>query len=266
VARSIITLTTDFGNSEPFVGIMKGVILNINSDANVVDITNDIRPFDILEGALAIAKSYRYFPPRTIHLVIVDPGVGSARRPVIVSAANQYFVAPDNGVLSPIYDREPEAVCRHITSTHYFLEPMSNTFHGRDVFAPVAGWLSRGVETEKFGDVVGDPVRFAIPQPKRVSERLVKGVVLRVDRFGSLMTNLTAADLPEIFRENPAAFKIVVGKSEITTMRTAYTQGVHGEVFAIVGSSGYLEIAASRASASQILSAAKGAEVGVMFA
>ncbi len=266
MARSIVTLTTDFGLADHYAGVMKGVILNVNPDVDLIDISHDIRPYDLLEGALAIAQAYRYFPPRTIHVVVVDPGVGSARRPLLVSAGNNYFVAPDNGVLSLVFAREEDITVRHITATHYFLEPVSQTFHGRDVFAPVAGWLSRYVEPEKFGDPISDYVRFAFPQPKKVNERLLKGVVLRVDRFGSLMTNLTPADVPELFAENPPSFKIIVGKSEVTRLKTAYSQGASGELFAILGSSGYLEIAANRGSAAQAIGAGKGAEVGVMLA
>ncbi|MBI2818249.1 MAG: SAM-dependent chlorinase/fluorinase [Acidobacteria bacterium] len=264
--RSIVTLTSDFGLTDAYAGVMKGVILSINPEVDVVDITHDVRPYDLLEGALAISQTYRYFPPRTIHMVIVDPGVGSARRPLLVSAANQYFIAPDNGVLSLVYAREEDVTVRHITAAHYFLEPVSHTFHGRDIFAPTAGWLSRHVETEKFGDIVTDHVRFTFPQPKKVNERLLKGVVLRVDRFGNLMTNVTPADVPQLFGENPPAFKVIVGKTEITRMFTAYSQGAPGEVFAILGSSGYLEIVSYRASAAQTLTVGKGAEVGVVFA
>ena len=265
MARSIVTLTTDFGSTDPFVAVMKGVILGINPEAELVDLCHDIRPYDIMEAAYVIAQAYRYFPPRTIHMVVVDPGVGTARRPLLVSADRYIFVAPDNGVLSLIYAREEALYVRHITASHYFLEPVSNTFHGRDVFAPVAGWLSRRVETEKFGDKIMDYARFAAPQPKRVNEHSLKGVVVRVDRFGTLMTNLTPADLPELFRENPATFKLTVGKGEITQLKTAYADGAQGELFAILGSSGYLEIAANRASASQTLGVGRGTEVGVIL-
>ena len=265
MARSIVTLTSDFGLSGHYSGVMKGVILNVNPDVEIVDISHDIRPYDILEGAIAIAQAYPYFPQRTIHVAVVDPGVGSARRPLLVSAGNHYFIGPDNGIFSLIYAREPEALVRHITASHYFLEPLSQTFHGRDVFAPCAGWLSRHVETEKFGDLITDFARFALPAPKRVNERLLKGMVLMVDRFGSLVTNLTPADLPELFAENPAAFKLMVGKSEITQLKTAYADSPAGEAFAILGSSGYLEIACNRGSAAQALGAGKGAEVGVVL-
>lgn len=262
---SIVTLTTDFGLSDYYAGVMKGVILNVNPAVNVVDICHDIRAYDVLEGAFAIAQSYRYFPPNTIHVVVVDPGVGSARRPLLVSADRYYFIAPDNGVLSLIFAREEGVVVRHITASHFFLEPVSHTFHGRDIFAPVAGWLSRGIEAERFGEPIADFVRFTLPQAKRVNERLLKGVVVRVDRFGTLMTNLTPADLPELFTDNLPPFRFMVGKTEVTHLRQAYSQGAPGEVFVILGSSGYVEIAANRGSAAQTLGVGKGAEVGVVF-
>jgi S-adenosylmethionine hydrolase len=182
-----------------------------------------------------------------------------------LSADRQFFVAPDNGVLSVIYSQEENVAVRHITAAHYFREPMSNTFHGRDVFAPVAAWLSRRVESEKLGELVTDFVRFSPPQPQRVNERTCKGLVVRVDRFGTLITNFTPADLPELFRPDPQAFKMAVGKSEVTQLRNTYADAAQGELFAILGSSGYVEIAANRASAAQAVGAGKGAEVAVFL-
>src|SRR5215470_11972686 len=152
----IITFTTDFGLSDHFVGAMKGVILSISSEVRLVDICNSVQSFDLLDGALAIAESYALFPTDTIHLVVVDPGVGSARRPLLVRAGRYFFIAPDNGVLSLVYAREERVSVRHITASHYFLQPVSQTFHGRDIFAAVAGHLSKGVVPEKFGDVITD--------------------------------------------------------------------------------------------------------------
>lgn len=265
MSHSIVTLTTDFGTSDHYVGAMKGVILSVNPAAQLVDICHDIHPYDVLEGAIAIAEAYSYFPTRTVHLVVVDPGVGTSRRPILVSTDRHLFVAPDNGVLSLVYDLEERTTVRHITSQHYFREPVSHTFHGRDIFAPIAAWLSRQVDPDKFGDPITDYVRFHPPQPKKVNDRLLKGVVMRVDRFGTLTTNLKAEDVPDLFTETPPPFKIVIGKTEITRVKTHYGQGAPGEVFAILGSSGYLEIASSRASASATLEVGKGAEVGIIF-
>lgn len=154
MAHPIITLTTDYGTSDHLVGVMKGVMLKINPDAIFVDISHGVMPFDILDGALTIGQAYNHFPPKTIHVVVVDPGVGSQRRPILVTGDQHYFVAPDNGVLSMVYEREPKVTVRHIIAEHYFLNPLSTTFHGRDVFAPVAAWLSKNWQTPSFGEEV----------------------------------------------------------------------------------------------------------------
>jgi len=244
---------------------MKGVIYQINPAAQIVDICNGVNPFDILDGALTIAQAYKYYPADTLHMVIVDPGVGSARRPLLVTTGKHIFLAPDNGVLSLVYEREERLSVRHITAEHYFLQPLSNTFHGRDVFAAVAGWMSKGVEVTKFGDEITDFVRFGAPKPKPVNEKLLKGIVLKADRFGNLITNFTAHDVPQLFAENPPPFKIVIGKHEITKLKNNYAQGVPGELFGIMGSMGYLEISANRAAATKVIGVDKGTEVGILF-
>lgn len=261
--RPTITLTTDFGLNDHFVGAMKGVILNIAPDAQIVDITHAVQPYDILDGALALAETYNYFPPRTVHLVVVDPGVGTARRPIIASSDRHNFVAPDNGVLSLMYAKEERLHVRHVSSDHYFQQPISNTFHGRDIFAPVAAYLAKGVDHEKFGPEIADYVRFNAPKPKPVDAKTVRGVVLKVDRFGNLITNFTAKDVPALFEGKADGFKINVGKREITALHTNYAQGGPGEVFAILGSMGYLEISSNRGAANQLTSAAKGSEVSI---
>ena len=263
--RPIITLTTDFGLNDHFVGTMKGAILSLAPEAEIVDICHSVQAFDILDGALRLAQAYSYFPVRTVHVVVVDPGVGSARRPILASSERQNFVAPDNGVLSLIYAREERLSVRHITSEHYFLQPLSNTFHGRDIFAPVAAYLAKGVDHEKFGDEITDFVRFNAPRPKVIDPKTIRGVVLKVDRFGNLVTNITPQDVPLLFQAQPPAFKIVVGKSEVTSMKTNYAEGAPGEVFGILGSMGYLEIASNRGAAAQLVSAGKGAEVNVVL-
>jgi len=266
VARKpIITLTTDFGLNDHFVGTMKGVILAIEPEAEIIDICHSVQAFDVLDGALAIAQSYSYFPSGTVHMVIVDPGVGTARRPIIVTSERHHFVAPDNGVLSLIYQKEERLSVRHVTGEHYFLQPVSNTFHARDVFSPVAAYLAKGVDPLKFGEEVTDFVRFSAPKPKAVNESTLRGVVLKVDRFGNLITNITPQDAPMLFTENPATFKIVVGKREVTQVKEAYAMGAPGEVFGILGSMGYLEIAANRGAAAQIIGVGKGTDVNIVL-
>lgn len=254
----IITLTTDFGTSDHLVGTMKGVILNINPAARIVDLNHHVTPFDVLDGALSIANAYRYFPPRTIHVVIVDPGVGTSRRPLLVSGEKQYFIAPDNGVLSMIFESE-SCLTRHITSEHYFLNPVSPTFHGRDIFAPTAAWLSKTFQIEAFGEEISDPMRFSVPKAKPAGQA-VKGIVLRVDAFGNLMTNLKAEDVPATVVES-GAIKISVGGKEIRKFVQTFGLGTPGEPIAIFGSAGYLEIAVNRGSAARTLGANRGAEV-----
>ena len=262
--RPIVTLTTDFGTNDHFVGAVKGVILDIVPEAAIVDISHAVQAFDVLDGALTISQAYSYFPNGTIHMIVVDPGVGTARRPILASSDGYHFVAPDNGVLSMVYAREERVHVRHITADHYFRQPVSNTFHGRDVFAPVAAYLAKMVDSDKFGDEIEDYVRFAAPKPKPAGDNKLRGVVLKVDRFGNLITNVTPEDAPALFAPN-AAFKIVVGSKEISDIRAAYAEGTPGEVFGVLGSMGYLEIVANRAAAAQLTGAGKGSEVVILL-
>ena len=264
--QRMITLTTDFGLTEHYVGAMKGVIYSINPTVQLVDITNAVQSFDVLDGAIAISQAYSYFPKDTVHIVVVDPGVGGTRRPIIANAGQYLFVAPDNGVLSLIYEREERVAVRHITSDHYFHQPVSNTFHGRDIFAPVAAYLSKGVDTSKFGEEITDYVRFVAPRPKAVGNNQWKGIVLKTDKFGNLVTNITGKDIPQIFDGSSNAFKITVGKAEVTKLCASYAQGAQGELIAVVGSTGFLEISANKAAASRVAGADKGSEVSVTIA
>jgi len=263
--RPIVTLTTDFGTQDHFIGTMKGVILENVPEVQFVDISHSVQAFDVFDGALTIAQAYSYFPSGTVHLVVVDPGVGSERRPIAVSTEKYTFVGPDNGVFSMIYDREARLSVRHITAEHYFLQPVSNTFHGRDIFAPIASYLAKGVDLDRMGEEVTDFVRFAAPRPKAVDEHTLRGVVLKVDRFGNLITNITPQDAPMLFQAEPSPFKIIVGSKEIGQVHSAYAQGVPGQVFGLLGSMGYLEIATNRGAASKITEAGKGSEVKILF-
>jgi S-adenosylmethionine hydrolase len=262
----IITFTTDFGLTDHYVGTMKGVILSINPSSPIVDITNSVQSYDVLDGALAISQAYRYFPTDSIHIVIVDPGVGTSRRPLLVRTEKHFFLAPDNGVLSFIFEQEKERLqVRHITSEHYFLQPVSQTFHGRDIFAAIAGYLSKRVEASSFGEEITDYVRFAAPKPKPMAPNTIKGVVLKVDKFGNLITNIRPDDMPSLFEAEPPPFRVILGKSEITKMKTAYAQGTPGETFAILGSMGFLEIATNRGNAAKLVGADKGSDVGLVM-
>jgi hypothetical protein len=259
LASSIITLTTDYGTNDHLVGTVKGVILKINPEATIIDITHNVAPFDLLDGALAIGSAYSYFPPRTIHVVVVDPGVGTERRPLLVSGENQYFVAPDNGVLSLVYEREENIIVRHANAEHYYLQPLSKTFHGRDIFAPVAAWLSKGTQTASMGEEISDFKRFAMPRPKAV-DGVTKGVVLRVDAFGNLITNFRGEDLPASALQD-GAVKFQIGTTSVSRLVDTFAQGNDGEPVAYVGSSGYIEIGINKANASRTLALGRGAAV-----
>ena len=261
MARPIITLTTDYGTGDHLVGVMKGVILSINPEVNIVDISHHVLAHDILDGAVTIAQAYSYFPPKTIHLVVVDPGVGTPRRPILVAGDQHYFVAPDNGVLSGVYDQTEALYVWHITSEHYFRNPVSNTFHGRDIFAPVAAWLSKSWQTAAFGEAIEDFVRFSIPKPK-VDGTAFKCIVLKLDAFGNLITNLKVADFPALLVPD-AKFAIRAGKAEIKKILPTFASGAANEPFAIVGSSGYLELCVNKGNASRVLGIGRGAEVTV---
>jgi len=244
---------------------MKGVILDIVPEAEIVDICHAVQAFDVLDGALTISQAYSYFPPRTVHVVVVDPGVGTARRPILASSDQYHFVAPDNGVLSLVYARESRMHVRHITSEHYFLQPVSQTFHARDIFSPVAAYLAKEVDSLKFGEEVEEYVRFSAPKPKAVDANRLRGVVLKVDRFGNLITNITPQDAPALFGGGAKGFKIVVGNREVTEIHNAYAEGAPGEVFGVLGSMGFLEVAANRSAAAQLTGASKGADVIIIL-
>jgi S-adenosylmethionine hydrolase len=240
---------------------MKGVILNINPEVTVVDITHSVLAHDILDGALTIGQAHKYFPPRTIHLVVVDPGVGTARRPILVAGDQHYFVAPDNGVLSAVYDQSESIHAWHVTAEHYFLNPVSATFHGRDIFAPTAAWLSKTWQTGSFGEEITDFVRFAIPKPK-VNGNAIKCVVLRVDHFGNLVTNLKPDDAAALFVPD-AKFTIRVGNGIVQKLVPTFSDGAPGEAVAMIGSGGYLEISINKGNASKTLGAGRGSEVTI---
>jgi len=247
----IITLTTDFGLSDPFVGIMKGVILGITPNAQLVDISHDIRSYDISEAAFMIESMYPYFPEGTVHIVVVDPGVGSARRPLAASSHGQFFVAPDNGVLSTVLGDD----AYHIQNNHLFLKSVSQTFHGRDIFAPVAARLASGTPLEAVGTRISDFIRKPLPVPRREGRKIV-GTVLRIDKFGNVITNVRRSDLSP-------SFTMRVAGMPITRLCANFSEAEPGEFFAVEGSTGYIEIALNQASAADRLKLASGAEIEV---
>jgi S-adenosylmethionine hydrolase len=251
----VITLTTDFGHTEHFVGVMKGVIAGICPEAHVVDITHDVRPFDIAQGAFLLSQAWRWFPEGTIHVAVVDPGVGTARRPIVVEAARHRFVGPDNGVLAMVYAEMPHEA-REITAAKYMLPTPSRTFHGRDIFAPAAAHLARGVRPSSLGRPIEDHLKIAFYKPQRTARRVWLGTILHIDRFGNLITNFHIDDFPQV---RTHAFEMTVGPREIRRLALNYADSEEGEAFAIVGSSGFIEIACNQGSAARLLGCGAGA-------
>ena len=258
-----ITFLTDFGLQDDFVGVCRGVMKRIARDAQILDVTHGIAPQAVRQGALVLARSVPYLPV-AVHLAVVDPGVGSERRPIIAETDDYIFVAPDNGVLSLIEARESKFSVRHVTADRYFLHPVSQTFHGRDIFAPVGGWLSKGVAPSEFGAEISDYIRLTLPKVERVGDGL-RGVVLKVDKFGNLITNIGELDAPALFGHSVPSLNILIAGETITHVCHSYAEGGDEELFAIVGSSGYLEIAARQASAAEKLAAGVGTPVGVVI-
>jgi S-adenosylmethionine hydrolase len=232
MSKPIITLLTDFGYEDPYVGIMKGVILGICPEAQIVDLTHQVIPYQIRQAAFLLQQSWPWFPKGTIHVVVVDPGVGTARRPILVEAAAQLFIGPDNGIFSML---DPTKV-REIKVT----QPASNTFHGRDIFAPTAARLAHGTAPSKLGKLVDSHVRLNLQ---------AAGIVLHIDHFGNIITSFRPAEV----------LKIRAGSTTIGRRAKTYAEVPKGELFLIEGSSGYLEIALNQASAAKLLGVSVGA-------
>jgi len=253
-------MTTDFGMQDGNVGVMKGVIYGLNPQVRIVDLSHDIEPRKITQAAFVLSRHYRYFPAGTIHLVVVDPGVGSERRALIVQTAEASFVAPDNGVLTYVV-RDARRAIKHIidiTNPRFWLDHISPVFHGRDIFAPVAAHLSLGVPVFAFGEEVDDLVTFPLPQVERGGGEL-KGQVAHIDRFGNLLTNIYRRDLLS-WRE----IKVRVGNRELAGLSRTYADGQEGEVIAYIDSSEELAVAVVNGSARDLLGAQVGDEVEVV--
>ncbi len=261
----IVTLLSDFGLRDQYVGSMKGVMLSLNRNLAFVDISHLVPPQDIQTGAFILGQAYPCFPAGTIHVAVVDPGVGTERRAIVVYAAAQYFVGPDNGIFTWVYDREESSTVHEITSDHFFRKPISSTFHGRDVFAPVAGWLSRDIPLAKVGPVCKDPVRLALPELTRVRDTLIQATVLAVDGYGNLITNLKPADIPAYSAPGTRTCKMLVSKKEIAAFRKTFGEGAPGEIFVVPGSSEFLEIVMRDGSAAAALNAVPGTLIGVVL-
>jgi S-adenosyl-L-methionine hydrolase (adenosine-forming) len=256
---AIITLLTDFGASDYFVGAMKGVILSVNPHATIVDITHDIPPQDVETAAFNLLSCYRDFPGRTIHVAIVDPGVGSDRRAIVVECAGQLLIGPDNGLFSWICEREKDWTATQITNHKFFRKPISNTFHGRDIFAPVAAALSAGHQPREFGPELTDLVKLPSLESTMPDENTVEGRIIHIDRFGNCVTNFTRQTLES--RGASTSWRMTLNDREINSSRKFFAESEPDEVFAIVGSAGFIEVCVRNGSAAKFLNVKRGQSV-----
>ncbi len=269
---SVISLITDFGQNDNFVGVIKGVILSINPNAKIVDICHEVKPYDILTGAFLLKSSFKYFPKGSLHLVVVDPGVGSERKKLLVKTKDYFFVAPDNGVLSlALKDQAPLKIIE-ITNKKYFLKPTSDTFHGRDIFAPTVAYLSKGEDFSKFGKRIKSIKELRLPQVRITSKGLI-GKIIHIDRFGNLVSNIDKEMLDNfisatkhggsanLFGGKGKKFKIYIKDKTIEKLFHSYAEGAYLKLLALIDSFNYLEIALNRGSACDYLKAKKGTKV-----
>lgn len=258
--RPVIALLTDFGTRDHYAGAMKGVILAIAPDVTLVDITHDIPPHDVLMGALELAASFKYFPQGTIFVAVVDPGVGSVRRAIALDTGDFRFVAPDNGVLTLALKEAPAKKIVELTERRYARPTVSRTFEGRDRFAPAAAWLAKGIQLSALGRPVADIHRLDVPVPD-VSAESITGVVLRVDRFGNLVTNVDRKSAERFVQGHPVV--IVAGSHRIERLVATYAELPAQGVGALFGSTDHLELAAPSASAAERLGLGRGTAVTI---
>ena len=257
----LITLTTDFGHKDPYVGVMKGVVLSICPEARLVDLTHEIPPQGVSEAAFVLAQSFAYFPSGTIHVAVVDPGVGTSRTPIIARTDRHFFVGPDNGVFGWVERSAPFVEVVAVQNPEVMLPSVSNTFHGRDVFAPAAAHLACGRELSAFGPRLSRWAVLDHPEPE-IQEAAIVGQVLWVDRFGNLITNIARTHLEGWARGGP--FAIGIGPTAVDGVSTSYAGVEPGQALAIFGSSGFLELAVNRGSAARAFSAKRGDRVRVV--
>lgn len=263
----LVTLLTDFGTADYFVGAMKGAVLSANPRAQVLDLTHEIPPHDIEAGAFTLRSAFETYPAGTVHVAVVDPGVGSARRAVVARGGGHLFVAPDNGLLGHVYEHVNNLQVFHVTNRQFFREPVSPSFHGRDVFAPVAGALSRGVTPETLGELIEDFIRLPLAAPTREADGDINGSIIHIDRFGNCITNLTREHVPQTTTtDDSAPFIIRVGEREVRRLRHFFGEDANDAraPFAIWGSAGLLEISVFRDSAARLLNLKRGDLVKVL--
>lgn len=254
----VITLLTDFGYKDHYVGAMKGVILNINPEVTIVDISHGISPHKVLEGAIMLSHCYAYFPHGTIHVAVVDPGVGSERKAILVAGKDYLFVGPDNGIFGLVYNQLQDFNVFQLTKSRFFLKSISNTFHGRDIFAPIAAFLSKGVSPSEIGQAIKNYTTLSIPAPSFDKNRII-GNVIYIDGFGNLITNISKLHLKGMGTHDQMRVKI---GGRIINKISEHYQGVErGELLALVGSSGLLEISIREGNACKTLGVKEGDEI-----
>jgi len=265
VSRRIITLLTDFGSEDYFVGAMKGVILTRSPKSVLVDITHAIPPQDVRAAAFTLSGAYSYFPVGSIHLAVVDPGVGSHRRPILIEAAAHLFVGPDNGLFNLVLEQVPTARIRHLTNTAYFLPNPSSTFHGRDIFAPVAAALAEGILPEDLGPTIQDPVRFEMMRYETMADGALIGRIIHVDHFGNCVTNLPSSRLLPLPAARPFYFR--VKEFQIRKLAVSYAEGASQPDMPLLvcGSAGFLEISLPSTSAARVLGISAGEPVRLVW-
>ena len=264
-AISIITLLTDFGTRDYFVASMKGVILNINSQARIVDLSHDVGPQQIEEAAYLLKSSYRYFPDGTVHVAVVDPGVGSARRPLLVTTSRYHFIAPDNGLLTYIFEEELNVEVRVIENKQYRLDSEGATFDGRDLFSPAAAWLTKGQAPGSYGRLIRDPVKLPIQEPS-VSNKVLTGRIVYVDRFGNLISNITPLHLKEVrgvTRKSESDLTIRVGGATIQGLTGCYADGDEKAPHALLNSNGQVEVFLKEGHAADALKCSRGEKIEI---
>lgn len=259
-ATRVITLLTDFGTRDIYAGVMKGVILSICPDVRIIDLTHEIPPQDIRAAAWQIYAAYHYFPRGSIHVAVVDPGVGASRRPILVACAGRFFIGPDNGLFSLLYQSGKPFDVYVLNQKKYFLDKISATFHGRDIFAPIAGHLACGTSPEELGERITDPVTLGAVRPE-FDGRTLCGEVIWIDRFGNLITNISEEEFKKHIRGKP--FVIKAGGISLTFLQKTYAGASEHGIIALFGSSGLLEIAEVSGSAARRLKMGTGAAVTV---
>jgi hypothetical protein len=251
---NIIALITDFGTADYFVGAMKGVILSINPAARIIDITHEIAAQNIASAGFALRACYREFPKKTIFVAVVDPGVGSNRKAILVETEDYFFIAPDNGLLSFVFNGTENFRVYELANENFFRRPISRTFHGRDVFAPVAAHLSKGINPKEFGAETNDYVYKAENKPKNLGENEIAAEIIHIDRFGNLIANFRKEEAPE-------NFSLEIAGKTIEKIRDYYSEAERSEIFMIWGSAGFLEISVFQDSAAELLKVETGQKI-----